>query len=606
MRARVFTLAAGVLCMVAAALPATSVAASASKARLSVSPTTVVFGETVTVRATGFAPLSTVDLFVDETDVTVVLADGRGDVQATLDVLSGFAPGRHWITAKARGSNVTAQRSLRILSPASDRPQEGNDAGRTGAAPDESILTPATAGDLQELWWRDLEVLRQEEEVFVTDAAGEISEPSAVGRGAIVATWFGDVVDEEYRESSRTRLVVLDLDTGAIRWALMASPATRWGASRPVILGDLVVVRWNDDRVLLGLSLADGTARWRLTAVDGDRFGEPLVAADRVLIPVDRPGPAADAVWLVDAKGRTTTTWNLPKGSYWRIYAGRDVAVAINSSSIVALDRTDGSFRWARQTPAWWGSSAVVGDDVVVPMGDGKVEALRLRDGSSLWTWQAWPRGCDGCQGPLSSVSGASNGVVYVRSFVMVCPAGEQSDSCPHRVRLSALELASGTERWFRQGTFAYEDVFVMPIPGPVQVTPDVLVGADGVTDVRHGTLITAFQPPVHPGAYGAQHFWYARPIVTGGRVVMGAADGTITVLAAMVDQVRPDPAALVVNQSLNPPTPTPTVEPTVPSTLAPTESTAPAWVLSGAVIAAAVLLVVWAVLIRRRHAGTD
>jgi outer membrane protein assembly factor BamB len=602
MRVRVLPLVVGVAC-VFVLLPATSASTLTAEPALIVSPTRAVSGEMVTLRATGFAPGSAVDLFLDETDLTVVLADGSGGVNASLDIPAQLLPGRHWITAKARESGASVQRSLRILAPASQRAQEGNDAGRTGAAPDESILTKATSGDLQELWWRDLEVLGPGEDVFVTDAAGEISEPTAIGQDAIVATWFGDVVDEEYRETSRTRLVVLDLDTGAIRWDVVAGPAKRWGASRPVLLGDLVVVRWENDRVLLGLDLADGTERWRMTTTDRDRFGEPLVLDGRVLVTVDRPGPAADAALLVDTHGRTVATWSLPKGAGWRLYAAPDTVVAIDSSSIAALDRADGSLRWTAHTTAWWGSSSVAGDVVVTPTGDGSFEALGLRDGSRRWTWQAWPGVCDGCRSPLGGVSGASADVVYVRSFVMVCSVDEQDESCPHRVRLSALDLATGAERWFRQGTYTYADVKAMPIPGPVDVTPQVLVGADGVTDVRNGALIAAFAPPVRPGTYGAQHFWYARPIVAGGRVAMGAADGTITVFAVLMNQPRPRPAALVADPSLSPPTPT--VGPTGPPRPLRAEASNPPWILAALGVAAAALISVAGLLFVRRRDGS-
>jgi PQQ-like domain len=596
MRPRALVCAAALFAFIA--FPSTSIAGSVPELR--VSPSTATPGGSVSVQIDGFGPGRPVDVFLDRTDVMVVRTDDAGHVKAPIAIPSTLVPGRHWVSAKARGADAFAQRPITVFAPPADRSQEGSDIGRTGAASDETVLTRTSVDSLREVWWRDLAVLEPGEQVFVTDAAGEIAEPTAVGRGAIVATWFGNVIDRGYRESSRTRLAVLDLNTGMVLWDLRTDAAKGWSASRPVILGGVVVVRWSNDRVLLGLGLTDGSERWRQTLSGRDRFGEPLVLDGRVLIPVDRPR-GSDGVRVVDASGGAVATWDIGPGSNWRLLASGDTVVAIGASSIVALDRSDGSLRWTARSAAWWGASAASGDVLVAPAATG-VATFDLRDGDRRWTWQAWSS-----PSSLASVAGAGDGVVYVRSSMMVCAPGGSPEECPYRVRLSALDLASGHERWFRQGTFTYTAALASPIPGPVAVTDEVLVGPEGATDVQDGELIRPFAAPVRPDTFGAQHAWYGRPIVTGGRVVMGAADGTITMFAALVDLKRPLPSVLVVDRSLSPPpaTPAPTVEPTTsPAPLRAEPAYVWVWVLVVVLLGVAAVGAVAIILRRRVRAG--
>ena len=119
---------------------------------------------------------------------------------------------------------------------------------------------------------------------------------------------------------------------------------------------------------------------------------------------------------------------------------------------------------------------------------------------------------------------------------------------------------------------------------------------------LRDGALVRAFEPPVHAGTYGAQHFWYARPIVTGGRVVAGAADGTITVFSVAVDQPRPRPMSLVADTSLGLPTPSsiPASGPALPAPAKPPTRPGVLAVLIGAI--AVVLTVATVLRVRHRH----
>jgi outer membrane protein assembly factor BamB len=573
-------------------------AADIDAPRIEVRPDRAVLGGSVVVVGSGFPAGALVDVFLDRTDRALVVVDDAGALSARLTIPLASGPGRHWVTLSARRSGIAAQVGFEAIAPASDWPQVGNDPGRRGAAVAEEVLTPATVGDLDQSWWKDLEVLGPREGIFVTDSAGEIAEPIAVVGEHLVATWFGDVVGDG-KTGSRTALAVLDLSSGEIQWRRVAdSSGTRWGATHPVVVGDTLITRWWNDTVLLGLDLATGDERWRRSLPGDEHFEEPLAVGGQVLIAVDRDAAGKDRLLVLDGSTGVGDERSLPRGSDWRLVATPNLIVAVGAgwtydfAWVLGIDPVSLATRWSQMDEYSWGPVLATATSVVVPRVGGGMDALRLRDGQLLWTWQPWPGGCGPDCGEIRSEPGAAIGAtLVVRAHALACgsedPAADALE-CPYRGRTVALDVATGEEGWVLDGSF-----------GAQAATEELVISGATIDDLTDGRVLLAFDPPVHPNTYGAQQHWYGQPIIVSGRVVMGAADGTITVFEVVKDHAKPRVSALIPDPLLRPPPPyaSPAPPPTAPAPSAATDRSA--WIFR-AVAAVFAALLLGGLLLRR------
>jgi outer membrane protein assembly factor BamB len=568
-------------------------------------------GETVRILAEGFTPVAPVDVFLDEVDRALVMADETGEIDLLLDVPTDIGLGAHWITAMERGAGPTdltgrvLRARLRVDVPLTTWPQLGGDAGRTGRASPDAALTSTVVGELHEVWYRDLEVLELGEEVFVTDVAGELAIPAIVDGKVLISTWFATDVLSQGELVRRAAITATDLVTGSIRWRRVAESRTFSAISfgPPVLAGDTVVARWQGDRVLLGLDSRTGEVRWRRAVSRPGRFGDPLVSGDRVVLPVERPGDALDGLLALHPAGGAVL-WERPtaKGSDWRLSAEGDLVVLAGSSDMVlGIDATDGQVRWRRQAPiGWWGGLLVADGLAFLPTIEEGVMALRLADGGSAWTWSAWPGGKCGpsCLTPSSAPRAVAKGVLFVTSQAGICREGTpECDTAfyPYRTRVTALDAATGRQLWTRQ--------VLRPQPfGEVAIVDDVaVVGAGDVhmLDLATGAQLRVVPAPQRPDTFGAQHSWAGQPIPTGSWLILGAADGTVTAFSIATETARTRPGSLVRDLTLEPttpvpPTPTGSLQPPTPSPPPPMTEGPPAWwwvALAGSAISVGVVL---------------
>jgi outer membrane protein assembly factor BamB len=600
----------------AAALPLATLSFAAEGASVDVTPATVAPGGVVAVRGTGFASDHLVDVFLDEVDRQLLRADRDGVVATSLDVPAGASLGRHWITLLERGTRLAAQVRLVVEAEPPTWPQLGNDPGRTGSAPSQRPFTTAEIEALHEAWALDLEVLEPGEEIFVTDAAGEVAVPAVVHDGLVISTWFAtDVMGSDpavSRAVSRVSLVATDLLTGEVRWRRTAEPFRTMTGLAPVLVGDTLIVRWWNDHVLLGLDPGTGAVGWRFDAGAEGRFGEPLALADLVVVPIEREGVAKDELVAVDPAAGTRV-WDrpLPRGSNWRLGSTEGIVVAVAEPGwMIGIEAASGAMRWHREASIrvmWWLGGPIAADGrAYVPTVDEGVMAIRGADGTTDWVWHAWPGDTCGpaCIAPSSGPRATGDGVLIVTSHAGVCRRGTpecDTGFYPVRTRVTALDPATGEERW------ASQELVDPPFGGYGNATIAggvvFLRGTDlRILDIDTGVVLETVPAPARPGTYGAQHEWVLQPIVAGGYVVLGAADGSITALTVATDLPRPRIASLVPDPTLRPP-----VRPVEPVPAPPSEPVAEGtpWALVigvGVLILAAAIAFV--VLVRHGHAG--
>lgn len=182
-------------------------------------------GESVRVRADGFAPDGIIDLYVDDVDRVVDRADDGSVIDVGLELPSDLALGTYWVTAIERASDRALQTRL-LVDASTTWLQLGGDPGRTGHAIPGPGLSTALVGELHEVWYRDLEVLEPGEEIFVTDVAGEVAIPAIVDGDLLVSTWNATDIMSETGIVRRVTITATDVVTGSVRWRRVAESAS--------------------------------------------------------------------------------------------------------------------------------------------------------------------------------------------------------------------------------------------------------------------------------------------------------------------------------------------------------------------------------------------
>jgi outer membrane protein assembly factor BamB len=481
------------------------------------------------------------------------------------------------VTASERdGAHATQARLLVDVS--TPWSQLGADAGRSGRSSLDVGLWADAIGDLREVWRRDLEVLGTGEEILVTDVAGEVATPAIVVGDLLISTWRATDVMRGADIFRRVALTATDVLTGRVLWRRVAE-STVWedlSFGAPVLANGMVVIRWDGDRTLLGLESATGEVRWRRAAGDRERFGELLVSEDRVILPVDRVED--DALVAVDPRDGTLI-WEaaLPGTGSERRLAAEDGLVSVTGDDrVIGIDMSDGAVVWTRDVPlGWWGRPLTADGLVFLPTYRAlakTVTALDVGNGRPAWTWSAWPGGkCgSGCSAVWSMPAAAADGLLLVTSAARFCPPGQPSVECEaspsYRSLVTALDSATGDVLW----THAFTELV-----GEIAIVDDLVVVQSStlsLLSLHRGRGVGAIPAPERPGTLGAQHTWAGQPIPTGPRLVVGAADGSITAFSVVTAVPRPRPGALTPDLTLPVPTPAPSALPTGSRAPAPSE----------------------------------
>lgn len=187
-----------------------------------------------------------------------------------------------------------------------------------------------------------------------------------------------------------------------VRWRV-ALPAR--AIASPAIAGDVVVVALQSGYVV-AYSVKDGKEAWRVqmradqAIVSDDTL--LIVAAGEMLHALD----AADGKVLWEAPSGTVTAPLLVQGGW---------VIAASAGQLTAFREIDGAKIWSHDSPPQHVRASIEGDNLYVPLDEGRLLALDLKTGAERWS--RFP-----AKGTLSEVLafpdrvfvGASNKVFYV------------------------------------------------------------------------------------------------------------------------------------------------------------------------------------------------
>jgi outer membrane protein assembly factor BamB len=240
--------------------------------------------------------------------------------------------------------------------------------------------------------------------------------PPTVARGRAVVPIHGVVSGEEYVEEPA--IVGYDVATGKRRWSVQ--PPKRH--SRIAVAERTVFALTGDFQasgVVLALSLADGSERWRVD-VSGGFFVEPAIADGAVLV-------GADDRLLALETDDGSERWSVDVHNVNGVAATASTAVA-GGSSLHAVSLADGSERWTMPYPQDDGDGSgsyvtpAIGGDTVYAGTDGfpgQLLALAIESGEEHWTASFPETVVDGDMvvAGLAAQPTVADGAIYAPAF---------------------------------------------------------------------------------------------------------------------------------------------------------------------------------------------
>jgi len=214
---------------------------------------------------------------------------------------------------------------------------------------------------------------------------GEAKGPVAVGDGNVYAV----PLSHDFSTSVAASVVAVDASDGSIRWRVTSQPASPL-ASLPVAADGtvvLVVPQAAGDAHVVGLDATDGSERWTARInLYPFYFAAPAVALDDVYaadfnggLHGVTMGPPADQTWQFQFNERVLRSSP--------VVVGDDVLLGLGDGTLSAVDRTTGHEVWrSPHLPGVVGALAVGSDVIVASVGGahGGLFAFRHDDAGRL------------------------------------------------------------------------------------------------------------------------------------------------------------------------------------------------------------------------------
>ena len=187
----------------------------------------------------------------------------------------------------------------------------------------------------------------------------------------------------------------------SVRWSV-AIPAR--AVAPPTIAGELIVVGLQSGDVV-AYSATDGKEAWRVQL----RTDQAIVAHEALLFVA-----AGEMIHALDA-ANGKVLWEAPSGTVTApLLVQGGWVVAASAGQLAAFREIDGAKVWHHESPPQHTRATIEGNNLYVPLDEGRLLALDLRTGAERWT--RFP-----AKGPLSEVLafpdrvfvGASNKTFY-------------------------------------------------------------------------------------------------------------------------------------------------------------------------------------------------
>jgi outer membrane protein assembly factor BamB len=312
-------------------------------------PTTV-----VTVKFSGFSPYEAADVYVDNTDTTLVTTDGNGTSGAagtTVTIPASASPGTHWISVVGRHSGYAVQKSFLVRT---NWATVDDNAGRTGVNKYENTLSSSNVGQLDEAWRS------------ASTGSSTLTGGPVVYNGVVYAT-FRDFTARAF-----------SLATGAQLWSHTTADNAAYAPA--VGLGLVFVI---DRDSVVALSASTGSVVWTRD-LGAEVIADPILYGSAVYV------SAGSSVYdLAAASG--AVTWSTAVGADAfdpTVSGGRVFVVTDSSDYLVALSASTGGILWSDPLNVFiTASTTVSGGFVYASLDNGKVLAMRTDNGSLVWTY---------------------------------------------------------------------------------------------------------------------------------------------------------------------------------------------------------------------------
>jgi outer membrane protein assembly factor BamB len=242
--------------------------------------------------------------------------------------------------------------------------------------------------------------------------SGEVRWKTAVGGLETDILQFEDSV---IGGTSGGNLVALDLATGQSRWRFQTetAPHSEFSTLTPALVGDVLYFGGPDGSVY-ALNARSGKDLWRSEL--GGRILTPVRAVDQYVFVGIVEGKIFRLNRSTGATEKELVTEAFPH--HGLVPAEGSLLVLLGESKLSSLDLNLENVRWQREADEWSTyNPLLMNDAAIVGTGDGEVLAVKISDGSTVWSHpvEGMPRGL-GVGRPVVYI-GALNGSVYALRY---------------------------------------------------------------------------------------------------------------------------------------------------------------------------------------------
>ena len=399
-------------------------ATTASRARVTLSKSSVTVDSTVKISGSGFGTRALVRVYFSGSRVATVRARSSGRIgPAAITVPVSAAAGRHKVTIRGSTPVRSASAWLTVPADGTDWPQSRFGAAEDGDNTTENRLSAADV-KLLHLQWKYAAGAAIDQPPIVADGIVYIApenysiELLKASNGHALWPFYdagqqsdlpapavsGDMM---YAGSAGYFYAVNQVADAPILWRTETDPLAPYtDLDSPATLSGSDVYFTSADGDLHALDAATGDQLWTFTAPTAFNFSPPAVVDGTVYV-ADSDGN----LYAIDA-ATGAVTWTLPLGSTVvspPAIANGIVYVGAGNGTLYAVSAATGTQLWQYSTGSpITAASALAAGTVYVPSQGGVLTAVDAATGKKIWSYQADSEGLD--------APAVADGVIYIGS----------------------------------------------------------------------------------------------------------------------------------------------------------------------------------------------
>lgn len=372
---------------------------------------------TLRVSGSGFTPYAQIDIYFDNQDQALAVADAAGAFnQIAIQAPKSAVPGNHWVTAAERSGHLVKQEIFQVHV----NWTEFHTKDMRRENPYENVLNVDNVGSLRlKGSYNAMNSPLYSSPAVVNGVAyfGSAWGLHAVNVSTGALLWLYPtywvtsspaVADGIIYFASRDQNVyALDVITGGLMWSYQTAHLVQ-PQSSPLVANGLVYI--GSDTSVYALSAKTGDVVWVSTLGPDWVYSSPAVANGIIYV-----GSQDEYIHALSAR-TGVELWSYLTGSL--VYSSPAVANGVvyvgsanqflNVGGVYALDANAGALLWSYTAGQVTSSPAVANGVVYVGSNDGNVYALDAGTGALLWSYATG--------GSVESSPAVANGVVYIGS----------------------------------------------------------------------------------------------------------------------------------------------------------------------------------------------